>query len=304
MVIDKQSLSVPRSIENISVIHENKNFTIEDDNGSHTLQPYQMSPALRNIQTTALAKMLAAGSYIKVNKALNDDSYSLDIDQRINAGGPVSASIGYWLVKAIGYGAPAGMSLWLGKEVVKGVLPNDKGTATTLNNAAPGLFFTPAITDIYTDTVTPSSVVYGFLDPNTGVPAPTFFREAGKVLTPGLADAAAGAAVDATKIVVRGATSDAAKKLILTPEAKAFLQRFADNAAVTISIHSPNPAYAKMSLQGGIGAGHGIAEVMGKEKTQNTLVGIAIAGAAEYSAAVEGTANATFVTLLNIPWLP
>jgi hypothetical protein len=93
MIIEKESLSMPIAIQNVAVIHENNSFIIEDDNGAHTLQPYQMSPELRNIPTDKLAKMLTAGSYLKVNKTL-DETYKVDLQQRLQGGGPILSTWG------------------------------------------------------------------------------------------------------------------------------------------------------------------------------------------------------------------
>jgi|GEM_PF-1985862 len=99
MIIERESLSLPREIENVSIIHENNSFTIEDQTGAHVLQPYQMSSELRNIPTNKLATMLTAGSYLKVNKALNDASYSIDLQQRVIGGGAAGAWWGFYTGK-------------------------------------------------------------------------------------------------------------------------------------------------------------------------------------------------------------
>lgn len=101
MHIEKDSLSMSQSLQDVSVFHEeDRTFTIEDNLGAHTLQSHQLSKELRNVPTEKLSKMLTAGAYLRVNRSLDGSQYSVDLQQRVRGGG----AFGAWLGATIGYG--------------------------------------------------------------------------------------------------------------------------------------------------------------------------------------------------------
>ena len=91
MEIQKQSLSYPRGLGQISVIHAENGFNIQDSDGDHIVPSWQLSKELRGIPTPQLAKMLSAGAYLKINKQ-SDNQYSVDVNGRLKGGGPLFAA--------------------------------------------------------------------------------------------------------------------------------------------------------------------------------------------------------------------
>jgi hypothetical protein len=96
MQIEKKSLFIPGRLGDISVRHDQNSFHVMHDGETTAVKSWQMDKELRSISQDKLAKLLAAGAYLQVNQSGNND-YTLRLQQRINGGGAVGATIGCWL---------------------------------------------------------------------------------------------------------------------------------------------------------------------------------------------------------------
>jgi hypothetical protein len=104
--INKSAFMAPRSLVDISLIHENNNFFVEKDGIRQPIQKAFTSPLLRTIKPTQLVALHENGGYLKL-KQMSDGEYSLDVLARINGGGPVAGQIAYWITKTLCYGTTA-----------------------------------------------------------------------------------------------------------------------------------------------------------------------------------------------------
>lgn len=101
------AFSLSATNHQISLIHQNNNFSVQTDEGIFPIQRCYMDKELRGISEERLAKFAAAGAYLKLNKMEDSNDYTLRLCGRLNGGGVVLANVFYWGVKSLGYGVPA-----------------------------------------------------------------------------------------------------------------------------------------------------------------------------------------------------
>jgi len=107
--IGKNALLIPNRLGDVSVSHDDSGFTVESSHGSYPIQRCFMDKELRGISKNNLAKLIATGAYLSVNKFDEGNEYSLKLNGRLNGGGLLGASIGFYagkfIVNFIGHGA-------------------------------------------------------------------------------------------------------------------------------------------------------------------------------------------------------
>ena len=117
MQIEKKHLSVPGRLGNVSVFKTDNGFEIEESNSTRVAVPsYRTSKDIRNMKTHQLASFIRNG-YIAVNQS-TDGEYSLDMHERLKAGGPILAYWFYGITKATCWGAVIGASLYGAKTII------------------------------------------------------------------------------------------------------------------------------------------------------------------------------------------
>ncbi|MDP3889287.1 MAG: hypothetical protein Q8Q25_01950 [bacterium] len=105
MHVDENAVFIPGKLGKLALIHHGKRgFSVESASGSKQIQPCFVDKELRGIPSDRLAKLLAIGGYLSVNKMNNSEDYSVRLQGRVNGGGPLLASAFYWGTKALCYG--------------------------------------------------------------------------------------------------------------------------------------------------------------------------------------------------------
>ncbi len=90
----------------LAVLHKDKDFFVEDEQGAHKVQRCFVDKNLRGVSKENLAKFLALG-YVSVNRCGEKD-FSVKAHHRLNGGGPITGAVLYWITKVGCYGTAAG----------------------------------------------------------------------------------------------------------------------------------------------------------------------------------------------------
>lgn len=94
--INKKNLFIPKQLGNISLHHDNNEFTIKHNSKTTPIQRCFMDKELRGISKDQLVKILATGAYLSVNK-MEENTYSLKLNARLNGGGAGGAVVGFYV---------------------------------------------------------------------------------------------------------------------------------------------------------------------------------------------------------------
>lgn len=103
--VTKNGLFIPKKLGDVKVFHENDNFYIGSHGTYEKVQRYNLDKELREMRQDQLIKFLGAG-YLAINQSDNGE-YSIKAKVRGLGGGPVTASVLYWLTKSVCYGGAA-----------------------------------------------------------------------------------------------------------------------------------------------------------------------------------------------------
>lgn len=109
-------LYIPRrDLGNLKVSYGESGFIIhnEDENTHHVVQGYNLNKTLRDMSPQARQAFMRNGC-LKVGR-MSDGEYSLEMHGRLKGGGPILASVFYWLTKSccwagVGIAASAGVA--------------------------------------------------------------------------------------------------------------------------------------------------------------------------------------------------
>lgn len=105
VMLNKSKIFSPQSLGELSVVHNDDGFFVENEKGSCRVQNCFADKELRGISEEQLGKLLENG-HIAVNQ-MSDGQYSLHAYRHLNGGGPIFGAIGYWLTKSLCYGTAA-----------------------------------------------------------------------------------------------------------------------------------------------------------------------------------------------------
>lgn len=112
--LGKVSVYAPSKLGAIQLIHANKKFQVIQNGTTHEVQNAWLNKEIRNIETKQLAKYLAHGNLLYVNKSddgSGNGEFSIQSHNRLNGGGAGGATVGCWVgrfvAQAIGYGVVA-----------------------------------------------------------------------------------------------------------------------------------------------------------------------------------------------------
>lgn len=107
---DKGAIRHRESLGNINLLKKDKEFFVEKDGVEKLVKSYDMDELLKKADKRQLLAFIEQQGHIEISQTDNAD-YILRSKGRINGGGPVLAWIGYWGVKAFGYGVPAAVTI-------------------------------------------------------------------------------------------------------------------------------------------------------------------------------------------------
>ena len=92
--ISPRGVYVPSRLGSISLHHNEHGFTIDNGELSTLVPSYRMNKELRSINAQDLAKLLKSEqAYLSVKDLDSNGNYGLDLNHRLNGGGPIVASI-------------------------------------------------------------------------------------------------------------------------------------------------------------------------------------------------------------------
>lgn len=105
--IKAASLMIPKRLGNVSVLHDEEGFRVEQNGNLYDVNNGDVDKELRHVSPQKLKAMLAK-SYIAVNKSDNGD-FSLKSHARVRGGGLFGAALGAFLgkglVSVVGHGS-------------------------------------------------------------------------------------------------------------------------------------------------------------------------------------------------------
>ena len=101
------SVHAPQRLGKVSLLHDEDGFYVLQNNKPHKVKNDWVDPILRTATNKRLESFQKSG-YISVNQ-LDNGEFSLKANVRGLGGGPVTASMLYWVTKAIGYGVPVAL---------------------------------------------------------------------------------------------------------------------------------------------------------------------------------------------------
>lgn len=108
----------PHDINHVKLLHNKNDFFIDNSEVVRKIERCDIDKEIRGIDTAKLAKMMAAGHYLTVNKYQNTDEYNVRLKGRLNGGGPLGFNIGWYtgkiFVERAGHGALYAISLLSG----------------------------------------------------------------------------------------------------------------------------------------------------------------------------------------------
>ena len=91
--VERGSLQIPQRLGNITLHHNTDGFIVRDQGMDVAVKSYMVDKELRGISSKDLSKILVNGGYIAVDNRSGSD-YSLQLQGRINGGGPIGATVG------------------------------------------------------------------------------------------------------------------------------------------------------------------------------------------------------------------
>ncbi len=275
----------------MQLTHKGNDFFVENENETSLIQRAFIDKELRGISEERLAKLAAAGAYLKLNKMEDSDDYTLRLGGRLNGGGPLFGAFLAGLAKAIGYGVPVVVGSTIAGAAVTATAGHALGTSATISAAAAQSGVTAGLMQS-TATAAPyalQSVVAGF----EGLPVVGFANLGGTTFTAAQALQFAAATEATMGIPAVGYTSLAANTAVSQ----------AAGAAVSSTIYA---APGLNVVAGGVTVGKAIVMTVGAEVAGYAVAGVATAanGAAGYVAMVEGISAAAGVIGTACPFLP
>ena len=119
----------------MQLTHKGNDFFVENENETSLIQRAFIDKELRGISEERLAKLAAAGAYLKLNKMEDSDDYTLRLGGRLNGGGPVTANALYWITKSLCWGG-VGAAATAGAATVAAATVASGGTAGIAVGAA------------------------------------------------------------------------------------------------------------------------------------------------------------------------
>jgi len=108
LVVSAPLVINPSALGALKVYRDDSKFCVQTPKGKlRTIKPCFVNKELRRMDKSELAKLLTAGSYLRLKQNAEGD-YALDLDGRLQAGGPIGGSIGCFLGKGLVYGVSYG----------------------------------------------------------------------------------------------------------------------------------------------------------------------------------------------------
>ena len=105
LIVPQNALMAPRALGNVQLIKNSAGFLLKSPTGiTKEIQPAFVDSALRSMDTKTLAKILAGGNcYLSLGQ-LSGGDYSVRLNGRLRAGGPITGLVLGWGTRVLGYG--------------------------------------------------------------------------------------------------------------------------------------------------------------------------------------------------------
>lgn len=85
------------SLQKLAILHNENGYSIVTPDKIVPVHSYDVDKEIRNISSENLAKLLAADTYLKVDKMSDVEEYTIKLMGRVRGGGVAGAAIGFWV---------------------------------------------------------------------------------------------------------------------------------------------------------------------------------------------------------------
>lgn len=93
--------SVVSNVHNVQLVHQDKKFVVVHKGTEQEVQNAWIDKEVRGMESDALARFLSKGNYLSLKQSGYGD-FSIQVYNRVRAGGPASGAAIYWLTKSLG----------------------------------------------------------------------------------------------------------------------------------------------------------------------------------------------------------
>ena len=134
------SIQAPSSLGQVTLYHNESGFNVIQDGISHPVRNYNVDKSLRSIKPKLLGALGNIG-YVRINR-LSDGEFKLDLQGRMNGGGPYFAYLAYGIAKAFCWsavGVTAGAATATVVTATGGTAIVAAGAGTTVGKVVTGL---------------------------------------------------------------------------------------------------------------------------------------------------------------------